>query len=307
MTDRKHAPVASQPRVVYVAGARNCGSTLLDAILGNAPGARSLGEVGGFHRYGPGEACACRLPATSCRPCGEASAALHAARDDFHRVARLPLKERRLHWTLLGTRARRRYAELADVIFRSVVGSTGCRVLIDSSKNATRAAALAHDSELDVRVIHLVRDGRGYLRSRRSRAALDGTRYIPPLEMASWLAKNLLIATLLRRTLPPDRYLLCRYEDLLTDPDKELARIGSFTGLDVTSLAATATTPPGVPRHHLFEPVRRTDYRQVVLDVARLESQRETPGRNLRYWILGGFVSSLWGYDRQQRYLATRV
>jgi hypothetical protein len=304
MTDRSLDPEATRPKVVYIAGARNCGSTLLDAILGNAPGAQSLGEVGGFHRYGPAEACACRLPAASCRLCGAAAAALHAAGPDFPLVLLQPLKERRFHWMLIPTRARHRYAELADVIFRSVLSTTGCSVLIDSSKNATRAAALAHDSELEVRVIHLVRDGRGYLRSRRSRAAVDGTRYLGPVEMAGWLAKNLLIGTVLRRTLPRGAYLRCRYEDLLTDLDAELRRIGSFTGVDVSGLAEAATTPPGVPRSHLYEPVRRTDYRRVVLDPKRLASQRETPGRNLRFWVLGGFLSRLWGYDRPQSYLA---
>jgi hypothetical protein len=122
--------------------------------------------------------------------------------------------------------------------------------------------------------------------------------------MAAWLAKNVLVATVLRRTLRPGAYLLCRYEDLLTDLDAELQRIASFTGLDVTGLADAATTAPGVPRDHLFEPVRRTDYRQVVLDPGRLSSQREAPGRNLRYWVLGGFVSRLWGYDREQSYLS---
>jgi Sulfotransferase family len=299
-------PPPSPPlRIIYLAGAKNCGSTLLDAILGNAPRAHSLGEVGGFHRYRADAACACRQPPAACCGCRGVMDVLDP--DDsgeFARVSRLPLKERRIHWTVLGTRTRRRYAELADLAFERVAATTRSSVLIDSSKNASRAAALLHDSRFDVRVIHLVRDGRGYLRSRRSRAAADGTRHIAAFAMTSWLAKNMLIGALLASRPASGRHLLCRYEDLLTDPGATLQRIGEFAGLDTSDLAEQATQPPGVGRDHLFEPARRTDYRRVLLDPSRLASQLETPARNLRFWVLGGFLSALWGYDRRQSYLA---
>lgn len=304
MTDAepRTAPT-DRPRIIYLAGAQHCGSTMLDAILGNAPGARSLGEVGGFHRYRDATECDCGEPPASCSPCAAATSALTSRGElaALHRLSPLPLKERRAQWTLVGSRGRAAYARVAVTVFAAVARATDSTVLVDSSKNASRAAALVHDSGLDVRVIHIVRDGRGYLRSKQRRA--DGRRLPPaPIALAPWMIKNLLIGVLLRARLPSDRYLLCRYEDLARDPDVELRRIGAFTGLDTSQLAGAAIGD-GLPRRHLFEPRRRVDYKRVRLDPSRLSGQRESEARNLGYWLSGGFVSALWGYDRRQRYL----
>lgn len=301
--DEPSVSSTDRPRILYLAGAQHCGSTMLDAILGNAPGARSLGEVGGFHRYRDAADCDCGEPPASCVPCAAAVSALVANNelDAFHRLSPLPLKERRAWWTLFRSRQRAAYARVAVTIYSAVARATEATVLVDSSKNASRAAAIAHDSGLDVRVVHIVRDGRGYLRSKERRS--DGRRLRPlPVALAPWLTKNLLIGVALRARLPAERYLVCRYEDLARDPEAELRRIGRFAGLDTGDLAAAATSD-GLPRHHLFEPRRRVDYRIVRLDPSRLGSQREPEARNRRYWLAGGFVSRRWGYDRRQRYL----
>ncbi len=289
--------------VVYIVGARNCGSTMLDALLGAAPGARSLGEVGGFQRYEPDRPCACQQP----QPCAACTSALATieTRGSFaayRERANAPLKERRFFWALWRTPGRRAYARDADSIFDAVAATTGSRILIDSSKNISRAAALAGDSRHDIRVLHLVRDGRGVLRSRRKRAEVDGRPYRETASLAEWLGKNLMISWLLARRLPADRFLLARYEDLLADPGKELTRIGAFADLDLAAVVEAAMTT-GVERLHLFEPMRRTDYRLVTLDPTRLAGQRQSPRENRRYWRGGGFLSARWGYDRDQSYL----
>jgi hypothetical protein len=292
-------------RVLYIAGARHCGSTMLDAVLGNAPEACSLGEVIGFHRYEQATECDCRRPPASCDAC---RAGVKAITDDpgareFQRLSRLPFKERTAHWARFGTKARRAYAAAADTLLEAVAAETGSTVLIDSSKNMSRAAALVHDSRLDVRVLHLVRDGRGYIRSRTRREnAPRRLRDLTPLVLAPWLLKNLMVSLLLRPRVPTERFLLCRYEDLVRDPDAELARIGRFAGFDTSGLAAEAVGA-GVARGHLFEPVRRVDYRWVKLQPGRLKSQRRRTGQSLWYWACGGFLSALWGYDRRQSYL----
>ena len=97
--------------------------------------------------------------------------------------------------------------------------------------------------------------------------------------------------------------MICRYEDLIANPGQTLQRICAFAGLDATGLVDTVTAGRGVQRLHLYEPARRIDYRWVRIDSARLNTQRETWGRNLAFWLMGGFVSSRWGYDRHQSYL----
>ena len=291
-------------RVVYLVGAQNCGSTLLEAILGNAPGAYGLGEVGGFHRFESTTACDCGQAPAACDPCRAAVSALAATGEmaAFRRLSPLPLKERRVYWTIFGTRDRTEYARLADALLCGVAAATGSHTLVDSSKSVGRAAALAHDSRNDVRIVHLVRDGRGYQRSRRRRAAAGGRRYRPAVALAHWVAKNASISFLLRPGVPSDRFMLCRYEDLVGDPETSLRRIGEFTGLDTEGLARAATGE-GLRRLHLFEPPRRVDYGQVRLDPGRLGDDRLSPAANARWWRMGGFVSAWWGYDRAQSHL----
>lgn len=293
-------------RVLYVVGVKNCGSTMLDAILGNAPGAFSLGEAGGFHRFRGEQTCTCGEPPAACGPCRavvdawEADAGVGRASALFE----MPATGRCLHWALVRTAARREYARMADLQLGAAAAATGRTVLIDSSKNIGRAAALVLDGGHDVRFVHLVRDPRGHLRSQGRRAGVTRRRRGTGL-FAEWVVKNTVISTLLRARAGQGHFLRCRYEDLVLDPAAVLARIGAFAGLDTSKLAAAATGP-GVTRTHLFERSRRVDYRVVRIDPDRLRGQRMDRVGNLRFWWSGGFLARLWGYDREQRYLVRR-
>ncbi len=209
-----------------------------------------------------------------------------------------PRKERRLHWLLRPTRGSRAYVEVADGIFDAVATATDATVLVDSSKNVSRAAALALGSRHEVRFIHIVRDGRSYLASRQRRQQTRGTPYRRSVAMGGWLAKNVLASSVLRRRAARGSgYLRVRYEDLVTDPQPVLERIADFAGIDVRGIAV-AVLGDGVPREHLFEPPRKTDYSLVRLDRSRSEVPRLSATENWLYWLGGGFVSRLWGYRR---------
>lgn len=290
-------------RVVYIAGAQHCGSTLLDAILGHAPGAASLGEVGGFHRFAAGPDCDCGQAPAGCDPCravvGEL-AGTPGGLGAFTTVSAQPLKERRAWWALGGAGGRRRYGDVSATLLAAAARALDAVVVVDSSKNVGRAAALAAHPDLDVRVIHLVRDGRAYLGSKRRRARAEGRRHLAPLAHGAWLAKNLLVSSVLAPRLGSEGYLLVRYEDLVGDLAGELARIGAFTGLDVAGLDSAVGRPPGLSRGHLYEPRRRMDYSQVVVDPARGQGRRCSGAGNLAFWLGGGFLSRRWGYNRAQ-------
>src|ERR1700743_2959648 len=56
------------PTVIYIAGSGRSGSTLLERVLGEMPGAVNVGElIDVFRRTAPlGERCGCGLPFTDC-------------------------------------------------------------------------------------------------------------------------------------------------------------------------------------------------------------------------------------------------
>jgi hypothetical protein len=293
-------------RVVYILSVQNSGSTLLDAVLGAAPGVRSLGEAAGFHRYADSGPCDCGRPAATCGPCASVVETIErgGGLDRYRAVARLPMRGRCLHWAFVPTRKRRAYARAADAMFEAVAANTRATVLVDSSKNVGRAAALLADSRHDVRILHLVRDPRGYLQSRQRRADAVG-REPAAVTFLKWLGKNALISALVGPR-ARGRMMRCQYEDLLAEPGPTIAAVAGFAGFDSTGLAEAATgagAGAGVERLHLYEPARRLDYRRVTLDAARLEGQRVDGRAGARFWWAGGFTSALWGYDRRQSYL----
>jgi hypothetical protein len=103
-----------------------------------------------------------------------------------------------------------------------VLDLSEARVFVDATKRPGRALLLRRDPRIDLRMIHLVRDGRAVARSEvrnLGRTVEDGAR--------SWAAL-LRRSEELRRLVQPERWLTVRHEDLCRDPHGTLARIFDF-------------------------------------------------------------------------------
>lgn len=120
----------------------------------------------------------------------------------------------------LGRRLRTNEA-LAEVITEM----RGARAFVDASKRPGRLLHLRHIPSLDLRVIHLVRDGRAVARStvrNLGYSAEDGAR--------SW-ANAAASAERVRRHFPAERWLTLRHEDLCSAPEATLGRVLQFIGV----------------------------------------------------------------------------
>src|SRR4051812_15133751 len=202
-------------RVVYIMGHGYSGSTLLTFLLGTHPQIATIGELGiaplakeefGVDNY----LCSCRAPVRQCgfwrRVSQEMSARGHEfdvwdADLDFRvpdggladvllrAVQRGPLLETARSVGLqLVPRARRQHGRivsrirsLADV----VLDLKGCDVFLDSSKRPERATLMQRSGDFDLRVIHLVRDGRAVSASSMKHLTIG-----PEEAARSWLADN---------------------------------------------------------------------------------------------------------------------
>jgi hypothetical protein len=118
-----------------------------------------------------------------------------------------------------------RRLRINEALAEVVTGLRGARAFVDASKRPGRLLHLRRIASLDIRVLHLVRDGRAVTRSTMrnlDRSAEDGAR--------SWLGAAH-DAERLRRRFPADRWMTLRYEDLCLDPKTTLDRISGFLGV----------------------------------------------------------------------------
>ena len=235
------------PRVVFVGGLGRSGSTLLERLLGELPGVVAAGEV--VHLWGRGvaggELCGCGVPFGECVFWGEVgragfggwgnvdAARVEALRAGVDRSRFIPL----LAGGLLGAAARRGVAEYTGYFLRlysAVAAVSGRGVVVDSSKHASLAFCLRRRPELDLRVVHVVRDSRAVAFSWTRRVARPETagsymaRYSPAAAAGWWNTQNGALEVLARAGVP---VLRVRYEDLAADPAAVIARVAGFAGI----------------------------------------------------------------------------
>jgi hypothetical protein len=139
-------------------------------------------------------------------------------------------------------RDRMRAVDRVNVSFiAAALRTRGAELFFDSSKRPLRVRRLLAVPELDVKVIHLVRDVRGYAGSakRRGEKVSDAAR--------AWKIDREVINEI-TQSLPPGRTMLLRYEDLCADPRETARRVYAFLGLECVD-------PPEVIRpaeHHVL-------------------------------------------------------
>jgi hypothetical protein len=137
------------------------------------------------------------------------------------------------------------YARITKRLVNAIFEVNQSRVIVDSSKSAYgfawRAAALHKLCGFDVRIIHLVRDGRGVMHSkikgndRKLRAGLPAEERLAAYRgLAGWIIANC-VSIITRYFLPRGCYHLVKYEDLMSKPEAELKKLGHFLQLDLSN------------------------------------------------------------------------
>ncbi len=246
-------------KVVYIMGHGYSGSTLLTFLLGTHPRIATIGELGiapqAKESTAPEEyLCSCHSPVRDCgfwqRVSREMAERGHPfdiwdadldfrARNDvladvlLRAVQRGPVLEAARSAGLSvvpGARRERdrilsRIGSLADIVAQI----KGCEVFLDSSKRPERATLMQRSGDFDMRVIHLVRDGRAV-----SWSSMKHLKLSPEDAARSWLADNQGCEHA-RRYFPSDRWMTLRYEDLCSNPGGTLTRLHDFIGVPSTN------------------------------------------------------------------------
>ncbi len=205
----------------------------------------------------------------------------------------------------LGRRRPGRLAAALGPLYQAIRESTGCRVLVDSSKLPSYGALLETLPGVELYVLHLVRDPRATAWSWLRRKRLTDTpaprlmqRQPPGKSAAMWMVWNL-TAALLWSGGP--RYLRLRYEDLVRRPEAAVRRIAELVG---ESPAALPFPVPGrvalAPTHSVAGNPGRLDTGEVALRLDDEWSSRLRPRHRLVVTL------ATWPLLRHYRYRVTR-
>lgn len=247
-------------RILAVTGWDRSGSTLIANALGSLPGAISVGEV--VNIWGRGiiqnRSCACGERFDSCgfwapivrRAYGDdPDQALEVART-------LPwLRNRSLVFRQIPGFARydeersRGYEQALGRVYDAVIEQSGAELIVDASKTPwhtdalTRLPTLLRRDDVEVSVLHVVRDPRAVAFSMRKEVEYDADgdralmmdRHNAVRSTLSWAGRNRLTEHMWRRS---ESYMRLRYEDFAADPAAAMHRLVSFVGLDVDSADA---------------------------------------------------------------------
>ena len=215
-------------KLICFSGAGRCGSTLLARLLGEVPGLRTIGEGIGYsldaHIRSNNRLCSCGEPVESCRfwepLIRENPDAFTGRAGDLIRLRGLPLlllpwKPRavREHLDAMGQRA--------EQFLRSVQTQIGTDVIVDSTKNPAFVHILSARKDIDLNVIHLVRDARGFVFS-RSKPKGNLKRIHPVRAAVVWSLRNWTAGLTRHRAA---RSWRIRYEDFVREPAHYLDRI----------------------------------------------------------------------------------
>jgi Sulfotransferase family len=236
--------VPARPVVVAIVGAGRSGSTLLGALLGQSPGVVNAGEVRYLWERGFVEQrlCGCGKPVPECPVWSRVAeqvgpAALANMRKHQRRHGRIRHVPIALAGRVRPAIIDRRAGALVDPLghlYRAIAAASGCQVIVDSSKLPLYTQIVQRVPDLDVKVIHLVRDARATAFSwQRKKALADGAprafkeTMSPGRSAALWTIWNALGDGLF-----PDGADLrrVRYEDLVEHPRRTLEELHRWIG-----------------------------------------------------------------------------
>nr|WP_244911598.1 sulfotransferase [Actinoplanes regularis] len=231
--------------MLFLGGLGRSGTTLVERLLGEIPGVCALGEV--VHLWQrdlrDDERCGCGERFSACEFWRQVGKTAFDGWDnvDVERVQALrDAVERTRHIPRLASAAKPavdvlEYASYYARIYQAAAEVSGAKLVVDSSKHSALAHVLRAAGDIDLRVVHVVRDARGVAYSwtkRVARPESDGTdemtRYSPGRSALLWNAHNAAFGLLARRGVPVRRI---RYEEFLADPRAGLIRLADFAGI----------------------------------------------------------------------------
>ena len=242
-------------KVIFIGGASRSGTTLLDRILGQIDGFFSLGEMYYIweRSFIENQLCGCGKPFKECEfwntVIQEAFGGFHKV--DVHEILRLRRSVARIRHIpyLVFSKLQsqefnlrlKKYIEVLNCLYKTIAKISSCNVLIDSSKAPPHGFVLSEIPDLELYIIHLVRDSRAtvysWQRKKRRPEIYWKEAYMPRLGLLKatqeWMLSNWLVSLLKKRGL---KYKIVNYETLASNPMNTIVKVLEWMGMNSANL-----------------------------------------------------------------------
>jgi len=231
--------VDNRLKLLFIAGSGRNGSTLLARLLGQIDGYQNIGEATQYlfneRMIAKQIPCGCGRPLSKCEFWQEIISDIGI--DEIRPLSTSLMSMRQIPMMLSPIKSpsfQKKIQKLLSVsieYYEAIQKKSGCKVIVDASKNPTNAFILGQLPDIDLYVVHLVRDPRGTV---SSWSKPKGYLRSFPMHTTTlwWLAYNL-FSELLRFSIK--KYVLVRYEDFVQDPSKHITKIAqAVTNQDIT-------------------------------------------------------------------------
>ncbi|MDZ7290463.1 MAG: sulfotransferase [candidate division KSB1 bacterium] len=309
------APPVSRPVVspqekidlIYIVGCGRSGSTLLDLVLGSHPAIISIGEVWYHGRWQANNfTCTCGAPFDTCEFW---RAVMTHLRQQQIQVAVSPVSDplQKLFASLqiytglrlLSQESIQQYSWASYQLFKAVRDVSGKPIVLDSSKNPLRLFYLCLSGYFNVKIIHLVRDGRAFLNSTSKRmkmSAQGDDKWMLPLNAwrASyrWILMNTL-SSRLRKLLPATWSCQIKYEEFAAAPVATIQRLCDFLQIDYCPGMLKGAQVP----HHNISGSRWRFQKDLVIRLDETWRTELSRRRLLTFKLLAQWLNHRFGYQ----------
>lgn len=239
-------------KVLTINGWGRSGSTILGSLLGQFDGFFYGGELRNIWNMSliKNRLCGCSVPFKECSLWRKIFdfAFNGASNVDAEKVTHVMQSTTRMrHIPLkflpgakkLFTFRLKYYLDHVRKLFLSIKSVTECKVIVDSSKSVLYSYLLSLIDDLDVYVVHLIRDPRGVAFSKTKEKIQPDSKEIIYMHKFSafdssmvWGFRN--IATELYWVNNKEKYIMVRYEDFVKEPREIINKILNFTGENPT-------------------------------------------------------------------------
>lgn len=236
-------------------------STLLAQLLNNHPDISCLGDTLPHRRVYPNQTCGCGEKVADCPFWQEVNRRLDSDRFAHcdHMIPAYPqvVRSWRLNpylargltaaallmgpgvWKVAETSSRE-FLESFLLYGEVVCELQGTRVFVNSHKSLTSLLAFRSllQSRAEIRILHLIRDPRGYFLSERKQDA----KVSPRASARRWLLYHQRVARMQRYAVPGG-YMRVLYEDLCREGEATMAKVCTLLGVDVLPLCRPTVHP----------------------------------------------------------------